>query len=283
MAFLERFDTFVQKKKKILTKGEVLFEPGENPYLYMVASGALGIFRINPSGEIKELGKVYTGAFIGEGILSDRLTKEVQSQSITEHTIVVQLTKEDIEYLESQDPAILAKLYKHINNITSLRLAETGKELALMYESTQKFQEYQQLGQKGLLSSLNHMKDILKLDTMLMIEQHPYVPGLLIYKYNTKFPSVWPMNQKVDSSIKITPGFTQLDLLTITQDQSLYIEPMLVAGETIGYLVAARKKDNTLSDSDIRLLAHTTPMIATMLREVQYQKNEKEIMLKNQA
>ena len=145
---MDRFDNFVQKKKKILTKGEVLFEPGENPYLYVVASGALGIFRINPSEEIKELGKVYTGSFIGEGILSDRHMKEVRSQSITERTIVVELTKEDIEYLESQDPAILAKLYKHINNITSLRLSETGKELALMYESTQKFQEFQQLGQR---------------------------------------------------------------------------------------------------------------------------------------
>jgi len=127
------------------------------------------------------------------------------------------------------------------------------------------------------------MKDILNLDTMLMIEQHPFVPGLLIYKYNTKFPSVWPMNQKVDASIKISPGFVELNLLTVTQDQSLYVEPMLIAGETIGYLVAARKKDKALTDSDIRLLAHTTPMIATMLREVQHQKNEKEIMLKNQA
>lgn len=280
MAFLERFDVFVQKKRKVLAKGEVLFEPGENPYFYVVASGALGIFRVNPSGELKEVGKVYTGAFIGEGVLSDRITKEVQAQSITERTVVVALTKEEIEYLESQDPAMLATLYKHINNITSLRLSDTSKELALMYESTQKFQEYQELGQRGLLAALNYMRDMLELDTMLMIEQHPFVPGLFIYKYNTKFPSVWPMNQKVDSSVVLTPGFSQPDLLTLNQGQSLYVEPMQVAGENIGYLVAARKKDKPLSDSDIRILAHTTPMVATMLREVQYQKNEKEKMLK---
>ena len=55
------------------------------------------------------------------------------------------LTRADIEYLESQDAATLANLYKHINNITSLRLADTSNELALMYEATQKFQEYREL------------------------------------------------------------------------------------------------------------------------------------------
>lgn len=282
LAFLDRFDGFVQKKKKILGKGEILFEPGENPFLYIVASGALGIFRINPSGESKELGKVYTGAFIGEGVLSDRNTKDVLVNSITEKTVVVPLTKEEIEFLESQDPAILAKLYKHINNITSLRLSETGKELALMYESTQKFKEYQELGQRGLLAAINHMKEMLALDAILMIEQHPFVPGLLIYKYNTKFPSVWPMNQKVDSGIVLKPGFSQLSLLTFGQGQQLYVEPMTMAGETIGYLVAAKKKDGTMSDGDIRILSHTTPMIATMLREIQHRQNEKEMMMKSQ-
>ncbi len=64
MAFLDKFDTFIAKKKKILAKDEVLFEPGENPYFYIVASGAIGIFRINPTGEKKEVGKVYTGSFL---------------------------------------------------------------------------------------------------------------------------------------------------------------------------------------------------------------------------
>ncbi len=283
LAFLDRFDSFVQKKKKMLRKGETLFEPGENPYFYIVSSGALGIFRINPSGEVKELGKVYTGAFIGEGVLSERNTKDVLVNSITEKTMVVALTKEEIEYLESQDPAILAKLYKHINNITSLRLSETGKELALMYEYTQKIKEYQELWQRGLIAGVDHMKDMLALDAILMIEQHPFVPGLFIYKYNTKFPSVWPMNQKVDPKITITPGFSQVDFLTLWQWQQLYIEPMTMGEETVGYLVASKKNGQIMSDSEIRIMKHTTPLIATMLREVQHKQNEKEIMLKNQS
>ncbi len=146
------------------------------------------------------------GAFIGEGVLSGRFQKDVQAASITERTTVVVLTKEDIDYLEAQDAATLVKLYKHINNITSLRLAESGRELAIMYESTQKFQEFRELGQRGLLSAINSLKQALSLDSMLMIEEHPYISGLLIYKYNTRFPSVWPINQRVEEAEKVTSG-----------------------------------------------------------------------------
>lgn len=64
--FLEKFDAFFKKKKRILSQNEVLFEPGENPYFFIVASGALGVYRVNPSGEQKEIGRVYAGGFIGE-------------------------------------------------------------------------------------------------------------------------------------------------------------------------------------------------------------------------
>ncbi len=37
LAFLDRFDSFLDKKKKILSKNEILFSPGENPYLYIVS------------------------------------------------------------------------------------------------------------------------------------------------------------------------------------------------------------------------------------------------------
>jgi hypothetical protein len=103
-----------------------------------------------------------------------------------------------MEYLESQDPTTLASFYKHINDITSLRLSQVGKELAHMYEATQKFQQYRELGGPGLLSAINHLKKSLDLDSILMIEEHPFVAGLMVYKYNTQFPSVWPLNQKVE-------------------------------------------------------------------------------------
>lgn len=49
LAFLDGFDTFFKKKKRTLVNNEVLFAPGENPYFYIVSSGALSILRMTPT------------------------------------------------------------------------------------------------------------------------------------------------------------------------------------------------------------------------------------------
>jgi CRP-like cAMP-binding protein len=275
LAFIEKFDTLFSKKKKFLTKGETLFEPGENPYLYIVASGGLSIFRVSLLGEAKEVGRVYTGECIGEGILSDRIQKEVRAVSLTEKTSVIALTRADIEYLESQDAATLAALYKHINNITSLRLADTSKELALMYEATQKFQEYRELGGQGLLLTINHLRKALDFDSILMIEEHPFVPGLLIHKYNTKFPSVWPLNQKVEPNIVFAPGEFNSIIGTLRADQKAYCQPLLLGEKSLGFLIIAAKTKAPISDGEVRVLNHLAPVIASMLASVQIESDAK--------
>lgn len=199
---MEKFDEFAKKKKKSLSENEVLFEPGESPYFYIVASGALKIFRINPSGEKKEIGKAFAGSFIGEGVLSGRYQKDVQAEAYVPSAVVM-LTKEDFDYLESLSPETLMNLYKHLNDATSLRLAQTGKELALLYETTEKINSYKERGEKGLLDAINLLKKSLSLDYIIAIEQHPAVPNLLIYKFNTKFPSIWPINQRVGTEISV--------------------------------------------------------------------------------
>ena len=66
LAFLETFDNFFKKKKRLLVNNEVLFSPGENPYFYIISSGALTIIRVTPTGEKKEVGRAYMGSFLGE-------------------------------------------------------------------------------------------------------------------------------------------------------------------------------------------------------------------------
>lgn len=66
LAFLKTFDVFFRKKERFLKSNEVLFSPGENPYFYIVSGGALSILRTTPTGEKKEVGRAYTGSFLGE-------------------------------------------------------------------------------------------------------------------------------------------------------------------------------------------------------------------------
>ena len=81
-------------------------------------------------------------------MISDRTKKEVEAVSDADHTIVVPLTKEDLEYLESMSPETLARLYKHIMNTTSQRLAAVNKELAVLSELTEKVNDYKEAGEE---------------------------------------------------------------------------------------------------------------------------------------
>lgn len=114
--------------------------------------------------------------------------KEVEAVSLTESTGVLALRKEDMEYYESIDTTTMMHLYKHINNVTSLRLQDAGKELAIMYESAQKIQEFRENGKKGLIDALMFLRNTFQFESCILIESHQYVPGLYIYRFNTKSP-----------------------------------------------------------------------------------------------
>lgn len=202
LAFLEEFDNFFKKKKRILMNNEVLFTPGENPYFYIVSSGTLSILRLTPTGEKKEVGRAHMGSFIGEGIIFDRNQKDVEAVAIGEGASVIILTKEDIIYLESQNPEKILALYKHIIEVSNSRLLDSGKELASLYEMNTKIDELSKLGEQGFKDIINHISKTIDVDYIISIEQHPAVPRLFIHKYNSRFPSIWPINQKETGEIQ---------------------------------------------------------------------------------
>lgn len=271
-AFLEKFDEFTKKKKKALAGGEVLFEPGESPYFYIVSSGALKIFRINPSGEKKEIGKAYAGSFIGEGVLAGRMQKDVQAEAYAPSAVVM-LTKEDFDYLESLSPETLMRFYKHLNDATSLRLSDTGKELALLYETTEKINSYKERGEKGLLDAIKLLKKSLSLDYIIAIEQHAAVPGLLIYKFNTRFPSIWPINQKVAGEIEVQEDHNAVlkgEVLGSSETDAVHMLPLVSAGELRGYLALGKKGvDTKFSDYEVRIAENLAPLFASMIENNQ--------------
>jgi len=161
LAFLEGFDSFFKKKKRALVNNEVLFTPGENPYFYIVSSGALSILRMTPTGEKKEVGRAYTGSFIGEGVLFDRNQKDVEAVAVGEGASVVTLTKEDIVYLESRSPEKILTLYKYIIEVGNGRLLDSGKELASLYEMNNKIDELSKLGEQGFKDIIDHISKTL--------------------------------------------------------------------------------------------------------------------------
>lgn len=271
-AFLEKFDVFSKKRTRALVEGEVLFEPGEDPNFYIIASGALKIFRFNPTGEKVEIGRAYAGTFLGEGVLSGRNTKEFEAVAYAPTSVVV-LQKADFDYLESQSPETLMRLYRHMNDRTSQRLTESGKELALLYETTEKIESFRERGERGFLDAVNLLKESLNLDYVLVLEQHPAVPGMFVYKYNTKFPSVYPINQRAEKEISCMESGPIADpsgILGAMPNSSAYGLVVHNSSDARGFLVLGKKTPGyVFRDHELRIAAHFEPLLASMIENNQ--------------
>lgn len=267
MAFLEKFDDFTKKKKKFLAGGDVLFDPGESPNFYIVASGAVKIFRINPTGDKKEVGKAFAGSCIGEGVLTGRLMKEVRAEAEVPTTVVV-LTKADLDYLESLSPETLLGFYKHLNEISSRRLAETGKELALLYEATEKINSYKERGEKGFVDAVMLLKQTLSLEYVIAVEQHPVLPGLLVYKFNTRFPTV-AINQRVGPELSVDDeGKTDRagEILGTAEGDEIRILRLMSGEDLRGMLILGKRASKIgFTDYENRIAENLAPLFASMI------------------
>lgn len=198
--------------------------------------------------------------------------KETQAEAYVPSSVVM-MTKEDIDYLESLSPETLMRLYKHMNDVTSLRLADTGKELALLYETTEKINSYKERGEKGLLDAIKLLKKSLSLDYVIAIEQHAAVPGLLVYKFNTRFPSIYPINQKVSSEIEVREDHSAVvkgEVLGSSDTDAVHMLPLVSAGELRGYLALGKKGvESKFSDYEVRIAENLAPLFASMIENNQ--------------
>lgn len=281
MAFLESFDRFFKKKKQVLHDGEILFSPGENPYLYIVTSGALTIFRFTATGDKKEIGKAYAGSFLGEGILFGRNQKDTEAISATDGTGVIGLTKEELALLESENPLKVLEMYKYIIEVTNGRLLDTGKELATMYEITKRINELSRLGEAGFKNIVDELTPILDADYIIYVEQHPVVKDLLVYKYNSRFPSIRSVGQKVGKELtteskKVLENGSEI-LGTAPGDQ-VYALPLKSRDLLKGFLLICNKKKH--ADQPLRIAKNIAPLLASIIDNNQTLADKKAMEMK---
>lgn len=196
------------------------------------------------------------------------------------------LTKEDIVYLESQSPEKILTLYKHIIEISNGRLLDSGKELASLYEMNTKIDELSKFGEQGFKDIINHISKTIHVDYIISVEQHPAVPGLFIHKYNSRFPSVWPINQKMNGEIRgdESAGDLQstLGILGTHENDNLYLLPLRTRETLKGYFILGKKNKGTFNDTDIRMMNNIAPLLGSMIENNQTLAERKAMSYKQQ-
>lgn len=228
-AFLEKFDSFFKKRKRLLSDKEHVFDVGEDPNFYIITSGSVIILRDTATGEKKEIGRAYAGSFLGEGVLFGRMQKETSAIAAGERTEVVAITLEDLKFLEERSAKDVVELYRHVLETTNFRLLEAGKELANLYELTEKINELSQNREQGFINIVKYLKRALRTKYIIYVERHPVVQELYVYKFNSTFPSIYPINQLAKNELgekAFGDGGGGLEILGAQEGDELFFLPL---------------------------------------------------------
>lgn len=153
------------------------------------------------------------------------------------------------------------------------RLLDSGKELASLYEMSTKIDELSKLGEQGFKDIIDHISKTIDVDYIISVEQHPAVSGLFIHKYNSRFPSIWPINQKAASEIHGKEPAGEIkstgEILGTDENDSLYLLPLKTRETLKGYFILGKKDREAFGDTDIRMMNNIAPLLGSMIENNQ--------------
>jgi len=208
-------------------------------------------------------------------VLFGRNTKDVEAVACTKNTSVIPLTRSDIDAMAEKHPERVNSLYRYIIEMTSARLADTSRELALVYEMSERINEFSSSGATGLKNIVDYMTNALGVGYILYVEKHPLVADLLIYKYSSKFPSVRPINQITDGELRATMQEGELEpneaILGTSKKDFLYLLPLRANSGLRGFLLIGAKDRSALDDAKLRILHNLSPLLASIIENQQGQ------------
>lgn len=147
-----------------------------------------------------------------------------------------------------------------------------------------KIDELSKLGEQGFKDIIDHISKTIDVDYIISIEQHPVVPGLFIHKYNSRFPSIWPVNQKATNEIRGNEPAGEMpstgEILGTDKNDSLYLLPLKTREMLKGYFILGKKDKNKFEDADIRMMDNIAPLLGSMIENNQTIAEKKAISLK---
>ncbi len=276
MAYLEKFDNLFKKKKRILESWETLFKPWKDHNLYIIATWWVDIFRYTIDWQKKEIWKAYAWSFIWEWIIFWRFQKDVEAESNSTSEIFA-LTVEDLAKLEKESPAEAIELYKYIIEITNKRLLDSWKELADIYEATKRLVEMAKEWEKSFLDMMWYLKNLLWVDYIVFIENHPALDGFFFYKYSTEFSNLWNLNKKawpeINKDLSWLQEWNNRYFWTKPWD-SVYVMPLKNNDKLKWYFLAWKKKW-VITDNEMRISANICPLVASIIEENQQRADKK--------
>jgi hypothetical protein len=223
---------------------------------------------------------------MGEGILFGRIKKDVSAVAGTDGVEAFAVTKEDIDKLKEKNPQAALDLYEYIIEITNKRLLDTGEELATIYDATSKLSNLseEESGEASFWKVLEDLTKVTNVNYAIYVEQHPALPGLFVYKFDTRTESKKAINEKAGT--EITPDMSgnlkHIIIRGTHPDHALYALPLGQKDNLKGFIILAKNR-GLFTDNQIRIFKNLALPLAAIITENQKQTEQKMLTAKKMA
>ncbi len=281
-AYLEKFDSYFKKKKRLLKAWEILFSPWIDSNLYIIKSGVLVIYGFTSDWEKKEIWKAHSGSIVWEWVIFWRNQKDVEAVSLWEAEIF-SLNEEDLKKFEKENPSDAINIYKYVIELTNRRLLDSDKELASIYDATNKLDELAKLWEKWFMDIMIYIKWLLWADYIIFIENHPAINWFFYYKYNTKLPNIWAINKKAWDEINLDLNWIidSKNIFWTLPDDNIFALP-LKNWEKLKWYFMIWKQKWVITDNQIRIWSNLWHLMGSIIENNQLDSEKKALeMTKN--
>jgi len=275
IAYLDKFDEYFKKKKMRLEVWQILFSPGIDDKFYIIASWVLSVISHTSTWEKKEIWKAKKWSFIWEGIIFGRNQKDVEV-ICAEEAEVIALNIDDLVKFETDLPKEAIEMYKYIIEVSNKRLLESDKELANIYEATNKIIELSKTWEKGFLNIMDYSKKLFGARYIIYVENHQVLSWLLFYKYDTRFKNVGVINKKVEW--ELTPSSSWIidskNIFGAKKEDNILAIPLKM-WPTLKWFFLVGKEKWVITDNEVRIWNNLSPLIAWVIDNNQKESERK--------
>lgn len=120
-------------------------------------------------------------------------------------------------------------------------MLDTGEELATIYDATNKLSDLteDEIGEMNFWKVLDELVATTNIDYAIYIEQHPALPGLFVYKFDTRSENKKPINEKAGKEIvpQLSGQLNHIIIRGTRPNHALYALP-LKQNETLkGFII----------------------------------------------
>lgn len=275
IAYLDKFDEYFKKKKRKLEAGQMLFSPGIDDNFYVIISWVLSIISQTSTWEKKEIWKAKKWSFIWEGIIFWRNQKDVEVICV-ENAEVIALNLDDLIKFEKDLPKEAIDMYKYIIEISNKRLLESDKELANLYEATNKIIELSKAWEKWFIDIMDYGKKLFSARYIIYVENHQVLSWLLFYKYDTRFKNVGVINKKVEWELTEESNgiIDSKNIFWAKKEDNILAIPLKI-WPTLKWFFLVGKEKWVITDNEVRIWNNLAPLIAWVIDNNQKQSEKK--------